>query len=497
MYAGNAMKASSLAVGEVSRPNRHTARGTLQLIIGRIASFALVYVAAVILARGLGPVEYGVYGIIISVLVWGKQIGRFGLPDAVIKLAPENEERRPLVENTTQTLVMIVFALLFILFWLSADTIVRIFRIPEATGLFRLGIIDIPLSGIYFAHQGILTGRRKFGAVSGGLAAYGIAKLGAVLVALLLGLSIFWALIANLVGTLGGLLFLAFQVSPKTFRPSFVHIRPILHLALPIGLFLLALQSLFNLDLWSLQYIGHGNEAVIGYYVAALNIAKLPNLAFSVVHGVVLPSLSMALAHRDRALVHRYIQGAGRFLWVTLVPSCVLLAIDADALMVLIYSSPYAAGASFLMLQASGHALLGFALVFSNMLIARGNPYLPAGVALSLIPVGLFLNFTLIPHLGAMGASTALLLTGFLAATIIGFLTFQRFGCLMELSTVINVVVATAVMTLAATQMTVTGPWLLLKYFLLVSLYCMVLALLGELTWHDLQPFALWRREQA
>jgi O-antigen/teichoic acid export membrane protein len=478
-------------------PSRHVARGTLQLIIGRIFFFVFGYFVSIILARGLGPIEYGLYGVIMSVLVWAEQIGRLGIPDAVAKLSPEDEERRPQVENTSHTLLMIIYTLLFVLFWLSSPALVRFFHIPDATNLFRLAIIDIPFSGLYFTYQGILVGRREFGVLSGSLAVYGLAKLVGILIAIIMGLSLFWALLANVLGTLGGLLFLSFYISPKIFHPSFVHINLILRLAFPIGLLLLALQILLNLDLWFLKYVDSEREAIIGTYVAALNIAKLPTLFFAMIHGVILPSLSMALARQDIALTRRYIHGGGRFLWITLLPSCVLLAFTAEELLVILYSDRYVTGATFLILQVSGHALFGFAQLFSSMLIAQGKPYLAAGAALCLIPVALVLNFTLIHNFGAMGASTALALTGFFAASISGFLVFHRFGSLIQPTTLLKAVLATVLMAFVAIHLTHTGLWLIPKYLLLLSLYCIVLAILGELTWDDLHPFVFWREERA
>lgn len=465
-------------------------------MIGRISFFASGYLVSIILARGLGPVEYGIYGIILSVLVWAEQIGRFGIPEAVTKLIPEDEGRARLVENTAQTLLLIMFLLLFVLSWIAAPILSRLFQIPDGTNLLRLAIIDIPISGIYFAYQGILTGRRNFSATSGGLAVYGITKLVGILIALLLGLSIFWALIVNILGTVGALLFLATRLPLRSFRPSFANVRPILQLALPVGLLLLASQLLANLDLWSLKIIGSETGEIIGNYVAALNIAKVPALVFSVVNGVVLPSVSMALAQKDMALTRRYVQGAGRFLWITLLPSCVLLALTAEDLMVLLYSDRYSAGASFLTLQVFAFALFGAKQVFSEMLIAAGHAYHATAAMILSIPVALVLNFLLISHFGAMGASSALALTAFFAAAITGILVFRRFGSLMEPSTFFKVVLATALLALAATQITATGPLLLLKYFFLLALYGSVLFLLRELTWYDLQPLALWRREQ-
>jgi hypothetical protein len=52
------------------------ARGVVQGVVGRGFSFAFAYLATIVLARWLAPTEYGVYGVIVSVLIgWYGPIG--------------------------------------------------------------------------------------------------------------------------------------------------------------------------------------------------------------------------------------------------------------------------------------------------------------------------------------------------------------------------------------------------------------------------------------
>jgi O-antigen/teichoic acid export membrane protein len=463
------------------------ARGTLLLMFGRVSFFALGYLVSVIIARGLGPAEYGIYGVILSVLVWLEQIGRFGIPEAIMKLVPEDETRGPLLENTALTLLTTLFFGLFAVAWLSAPTLAAFLQIPDATHLVRVAILDIPVSGTYFACQGILAGRRNFRAVSGFLVVYALTKLVAILIAWLVGLSILSALIVNLTGTVGALVYSGVRVGARTFQPSFAVAKIVLALALPIGCYLLILQLLFNIDLWALQVIGTERSEVIGAYVAALNIARLPALAFAVVNVVILPSLSMALGKHDMAMAQRYVQSGTRFLWITLLPSCTVLALTAGPLMVLLYSQQYALGAVFLKMQVFAFGLFGVAQVFSEMLIAGGNPYLVAGVLLGHIPAAVLLNWALISYSGATGASAALLITACGSAAFMGFLVFKRFGLLLRGSTVVKVLLATAAMALLTMQLTIDGVWLIPLYVVLLALYGVLLVVLREVTWHEVQ----------
>jgi len=462
-------------------------QGTMQIMMGRMVLFAAGYFVAMLLARRLGPADYGAYGIILSVVLWIEAIGDFGIPEAATKLIPEDENRASTVENTTQTLLLIVFLFLFIASWLSAPILARVFQLPQESDLFRLAILDIPFTGIYFAYQGILTGRQKFGAISKGLAVYGLTKLIVILVALLFGLSIAWALIANVLATVGAFLSLTFNLSPRTFRPLFVDAKLILHLAFPIALLLLGTQILWNMDLWCLKIIGSERAETIGIYVAALNVAKVPTTAFSAVNVVILSALSMALAQKNRAAMEGCVRGAGRFLWVTVLPSCVLVLLTGEDLLKLLFSQSYSAGASFLGLQIFAFALFVAAQAFNEMLIARGNAFLAAGATILHVPLALVFYLTLIPPFGAIGAAIALVLTAFCNAAVSGVLVYVRLGALIESSTFVKGVLATALMALVCLEITWTGPWLLIKYFLLLSVYGLALLALGELKWDDLR----------
>jgi O-antigen/teichoic acid export membrane protein len=195
--------------------------------------------------------------------------------------------------------------------------------------------------------------------------------------------------------------------------------------------------------------------------------------------------------------MHRYVRGAGRFLLVTLLPTSVAVALTAPEIMVLLYSDRYVGGALFLALQVFAFSAIGAAIVFGEMLIARGDATLAAGLAAALVPVALGANLLLLPGLGAMGSATALLVTGLGLAGATAFFVVRRFGPLLDLATFGRVALATIAMMLVATQVHLTGSWLLAKYAVLFGTYGGVLVLLGELTWSDLHPFALWRAERA
>ena len=476
---------------------RRLTRHMFQLLTGRIALFIFGYPIAIILARELGPADYGVYGILLSVLIWIEHTSAFGITEAITKLTAEarDDERRRVIESTGQTLLLILYLTLFGVCWVAAPLITRVFQIPEATDLFRVAIIDIPISGVYFAQQGVLGGRRGFGALGGSMFIYGLTKFVGIIIVLLMGVSIFWALIINILSTVAGVLFLARYVSPLHLQLSVQQAKIIVQLGVPIGLYLLVSLILFNLDFWSLKIIGAVQNEVIGIYAAALNVAKLTDLASSAISDVLFPSAAIFLTTHDRKMGQRYVQDASRVLLLGLLPFTILFASTAAPLLTFLYSGTYVTGTSVLPLQVFAFAIFGIARAYSGMLIAQGYPSLATSLAGIAIPVAIGLNVALVPSFGAFGAALSLVLTALFTAIMSGWMLMRQFGSLIRGSTLLKALTAATVMGLIAPYIELTGPWLVLKYLLLLGFYVLVLLLLRELGREDMAAVTLWRKK--
>ena len=471
------------------------ARSTLQLLVGRLCFMGSGYFISVILARELGPQEFGVYGIVVSVLIWIEMVASIGIPGATAKLIPQYESQTPIVEQTARMLLLTVSLLLFFLCWFLAPVFAYLFDLPSGATLFRLAILDIPVSGMYFAYKGVLAGHRRFGTLSISLIVYSLTKLLGILTLFSVGLSVSGALIVNVFATVGALVYLMVKFPPASSWPSYALVNTMLRVSLPMGLYLVGSQVLLNIDLWSLKSLWSGSGEVIGIYVAALNLSKVFVVVPSVLSGILFASLSWALARSDEVDARRHIQGAVRLAFIVLIPSCVVLTLHAEAVMVLVYSSTYASGGRYLSLQLIAFMLLAFLDLFLHALMAGGKPHQSAGILLVMIALGLPLNLVLIPQAGALGAASALVLTMCVGTVLVTLLAYWRFGPLIHKTTLTRVLVATGAVGLIGAHISVEGLWLLPKFIALVGAYTLLLSLLKEVGWNDLSALTLRRRQ--
>ena len=228
------------------------ARGTIQQLIARGIFMVSGFVVTVILTRELGPADYGVYGLIMSVLLWVEMGATAGIPGALSRLLPQYEKTSGAEFENTAFAVLVIFSIVLLgVGWTVAPLLARLFSLPvSAVGLFRIAFIDIPLYALYIGYQGLLNGYRRYGTASLCIIAYSVTKVAGILVLWkAFDLTVAGALIVNVLASAGGLAFDLYAVPLRRVWPSRSLLKPILQAALPLGLILANRQILLNLDL--------------------------------------------------------------------------------------------------------------------------------------------------------------------------------------------------------------------------------------------------------
>jgi lipopolysaccharide exporter len=477
----------------MSNATRLAAIGTLLHSGAHLWLTVCSYVVAIILARGLGPELYGVYGIVYSVLLGVELIGRFGIPEGLSKLIGENKDTDLDLVRTGMTLSLVLYLGIFALFWVCSPLMASLFHIPEGTALFRIASLDIPIYGIYITCVHIMGGWRRFKIDSASIAVYASVKAVGALMLLYLGLSVRAALIINVMASVVGLIFIACYIPLGAFRPSLQSARRILVMAAPIALLSLSSPILLSMDIWILgALLDESDRAAIGFYVAANSVARAPNIAIFVMMTVLIPSIADAVARSDMQLVRRYVRGAVKFLCLTLVPVCAMTALQAEELIELLYSAQYTPGGIYLRILVISLGLFyTFLITFSTIFIAISRPLYGAWITLTLIPLGALLDIMLILAHGPVGAAIATTAIMSIGATLAGGILLKRFGSLMDLSVLAKVGLAVAAISLIAWQLPSSGLMVLVELAALMGLYGVVLALTGAIGRDDLAQLIL------
>ncbi len=449
------------------------------------------YVIAVVLARELGPAMYGVYGIVYSVLLGTEQIGRLGVPQALSRCIAERGVASVELEATGSTLTALIYLVVFAAFWALAPQLASAFRVEDGAALFRIAAIDIPFFGLYVVGAHILNGRRAFAAESVGVAVYAGAKVIGILLLLLIGVTIAGALIVNAAASVVALGYVAWRVGAPSLRPRLIAPGALLRVAVPIALFALGSQLLASLDLWALNALGSAvGEEVKGWYVAATNLARLPNAAAFVLSAVLIPSIARALAAHDVEAARRSTEGAVRFLAVVLLPAVAIAVAEAPEAMSLVFSDAYREGGPLLSLLAISHGL--FYTVFVSLcviLIGAGREREAAVISVAVLPLAVLCNAALIAPLGARGAALAAIIAAAAGTLAAGLRVRRRVGPLLAPSLLIKIALASLGVWGLASLVNTEGLALLVEIGALAALYLAALYATGSIGPEDLAHF--------
>jgi O-antigen/teichoic acid export membrane protein len=475
--------------------NTAAARGTIALVLSQGIYFVLGYLAVVLLARELGPSSYGVYGIIMSVLVWLEQSGRSAIPSAATKLLADTPHGREALAKTALALNFGLHLVLFVLLWVTAPWLASWLGIANGTFLFRLAAVDLPLFGVYTALQGVHQGYRRFVRLGLSQVMYALTKLVGVLLIIGLGVSLHKALLVNISASLAGVVFLLSGINVRSAGWWFVGVSPIVAIAAPMGLYSISLLLISSLDLWTLQTMSAASEAAItGIFVAALNIARVPGFALSAVSAVLLPSVSKAVVLGDVPLVKRYINQALRFFCILYLPICLVLMAQPEALMQWVYSNTFTGGGIFLSILLVSQGLWAVHAVLGSVLIAADQARKIAAVmGLSTLPaLPIFIIFVFL--WGGVGAAVASAVIPFFGVLIFATLLKRQFGTFLDRRSMSNIGLAGALMFLVYGLLPHSEGMLILSPLISLVLYIVTLILSDEITPQDFAVFLSWQK---
>ncbi len=413
-----------------------TATGAAWQMLGFICQTGCGYVVAVLLARSFGPIAFGVYGVVYSVLLASEQMLRLGVPQALTKLIGGSEGAiSSKLEATGILLVLLIGLAGFAVLWFAAPWLADWLRVANGTQLIRIAVLDIPFFGLYRVVVHVLNGRRDFRTTGIVACAYALTRVIGIVALMMTGtLSIAGALIVNVIASVVSLLLLLPRTGAPAFRPTLVERATIMSLALPILVSDIGIQCLLGLDLWLLSALGTSIAAEArGVYVAALSLARGPNVLTFVLASVLVPSIARALSTGDRAGAARLTLGTTRFLTVLLLPAGALVVANAGDLMALFFSENYRPGARYLALLIFAHGL-GFTFLgaLQAILIGTGDAAAAAHRIYAGLTIGVALNLILIPLYGPSGAAAAAVLSFAVTVVLIALVVRRRIGVLLE-----------------------------------------------------------------
>ena len=470
--------------------NSELRRGFVLLTLGQVLFIICGYATHVILARSLGPAEYGTYGVVLSALSTVALVLTGGMPEAIAKFAAERPADAEAIFAQGMG-IQFRFSILLTLAYAASSPLIGLALHDSAlTPALALSALAVPPVALYAVVVGAFNGQRRFMAQALVVGGYGVSR--AILVIVLAARFQIWGAVIGFI--LAPLLTTSFAL-PGILRrkaPGLLESRALWRFARPVIGFTIALTLLMGLDLFIVKSLVHDAD-LVGCYVAAATIAKVPYFFFSALGVVLLPIVSSAGAD-DGGHVLTTARDAIRLIFAVALGVAAVGAPFSRALLQLLYGERYVAAALPLALLIVAMTIFTLTFIVAYTLNGLGHP----GIAMRLTALGLGLEALLavpVTHqFGPAGAAAAscVVSVAVLAALVLG--SRPLLGVVIPLRSLLRLSVAFVVTLAIGCAVPHVRPAHLLWCAPLAIGYVVALVLMRELSWPELSRWV--RRER-
>ncbi|MBN2094789.1 MAG: flippase [Candidatus Aenigmarchaeota archaeon] len=461
---------------------KSVSKGSFYLMASTFIFMVTGYLIHFALARLLGPVSYGIYGVVVSLITIFNLVLTSGIYQAVSKHISAGEDPEA-VKKAAINLQLAFSAVLFVAYEVLSGTFAVLLGDSSLAYYIRLsGFIMIGYS-LYSVITGYFNGLGKYKAQAGIQTLYSFVKTFFMVGFVVLGFSVGGAFIgfafAPILAFLVGL-----YISQGKSKVD-LDWKILADFAWPVILYTVALNFLISVDLFSVNSI-LGSVAETGYYNAATTIARLPYSILCAIGVALFPAISMFYSNGEKKRAKTYLKEAARYLIILITPATALIIVTSPVLISLLYTGTYLEASEPLRILSVGFAFLTIFSVLASCLMAIGKTKLPMAISLSLGLLSIILNRLLIPFYGLNGAAYATTIACILGTIAICAFSIKNLGNFISWSSILRVLLASGIMVAASPFLAVTSKWLLpAEYLILGAIYLLVLLATREITEKD------------
>lgn len=409
--------------------------GTIYLTVAQAVFVFSGYAIHMGLARLLGPADYGVYAVVVSLVTTVNLILTSGIPQAVSRYVAHDDCDRVAIRRTAFKMQIVLSFVMFFIYFVMAGRIALVFNDPGLAHFIRVSAFMIPGYAMYSVMLGYLNGLREYKKQSLNSIYYSVFNTGLILLLVVMGYSTIGAVtgfaIAPLVGVGVGLFFMRgvkkYEASNGLmFWNSSMITKQITDFAVPIIFYSVAIHLIMVVDLFFVKTYLMNYDA--GIYSAVSMISRIPFFLMGGLYGALFPAISRITANNDAENTRRYITNSVKVSLAAITPAVVIVAAFPDRLITLLYSAEYASGALTLGILIFGMGFFSLFTLFATILNGSGMPRVSLVISMFILGLDAVLNYVLVPEYHLIGAATATTAACFAAFVISGTYVYWKFG---------------------------------------------------------------------
>ncbi|HSX24401.1 MAG TPA: flippase [Candidatus Andersenbacteria bacterium] len=459
--------------------------GAIALMVAQAIVLLFGYATHVLIGRLLGPAEYGIYGIVLSIQTIFGMLLTLGVPSAVSKFVAQDAVHAKAILSHALKLQLVISIALSVLLALASPLIAYVLHDPSLVMYVLFVSVIIFFQAFYPVYVQFLSGMHRFNAQAFLTSIYAIAKLVGAL-ALLYFFSLYGALAGFAIGgIIAALLGWYWTRGIPKIEGYSIHLKSFLSFAGTYAIILVGLQVLMSQDLFMVKALLK-NDVLAGYYNAAVTLSRISYMLLQGLSFVLLPSVAALTrpgASHDKAV--QFIRDTLRYLIILIVPSVALASATSKGLIILFFSNKYIQAAPVLTVLMVGLGCLSFYLLLANIVAGAGKPKAGLYITGLMIIISAAIGSFSIPMFGLIGAAWQTTIASSVGLAALAIYTFHVFAIPYPIKSTINVGIATACMIIPTYIWHATGVLLLGQYIVVGLLYLGVLWIMGEVTEKD------------
>lgn len=394
-------------------------KGASITLLGTAIGMGLKFFTRTFLARSLGPDQFGMVMIGVSVLYLLNSVSSLGMNVSVARFISMHQQEgawdriKGLLVGTSMGVTGVgVLVGSGLVIWAEAVA-AFFFSNPDLAPLLQIFGIALPVFSLGKLFRGALRGFKRMDFIVYG--EQGVRQVGLTIVSILalmggigaFGVSLgYLAVFVAMTMTFAVLLWRFTPVSRKWEHHGLKFaVGEVLKFSWPLIVSQQLSHSRQRTDTLLLGYFA--TSASVGVFNVALPLAKLLQVVLSSINRIFMPSVTSLYTAGKMDQLRSSYRMVARWTFYLTLPLYIVIVVNSEVLLTAVFGAEYSEGQTALIILATGFFVNTITGSFGETLIAAGKTHVNMWMAVVAIIINVALNVVLIPKIGVDGAAVA------------------------------------------------------------------------------------------
>jgi O-antigen/teichoic acid export membrane protein len=397
---------------------------TIWLGVDNLIRSLIGFCISLYLARHLGPADFGIYALMVTLFLMFNGISSFGINDIFIKNFVTVSDRG-LILGSTVFIFMISGIISFLIFLVVMHTIYEEQNFVHFTYIIGIILIFKPFDVIKLYNEALIISKYTVFSQLTANSIFAVLKVIAIIKNA--DLKFFFYLYALEIiltlSILAGLFFLKSNYKKLQLKIDTSQVLKLLRQATP--LFFASFAVILNMRIDQLMLGKMVNSEAVGIYNIAVKVSDIPIIGITILISTMFPVISKAHLENKQRFHMLLSRMYGGLFWLSLLAS-ILVIIIGELTITLVMGDEYASVATILKFYIMSSVSIAIGSVWTKWLILENKSKICVAAQYLAVIINIILNLLMIPRFGIEGAALATLISYSLSLMISLFMYKPR-----------------------------------------------------------------------